>query len=220
MSLSINSLNTFSFPDFPAAPSKEASGDIPLNAQASGTSLESATDKADAKLEKIKEEIKKSPVLPSTDALVEKYGITKQQAQQVLSEVCMELSTDVGGTPEQVTKTALNMYMLAEFSDSEVSETMDTEKIIKDDLAQKAAKDEKALSSEQIADKYDIPLNQAQAVLDGIDKDEDPSSSSSATVSDLSANPTYSIQNNLSGSCTISLNNGSSLALSTVSYSA
>lgn len=212
----------FSSSAFPTIPLKEALGgkteqnaknDAPNIIDSSG----SLTDNADAKLDKIKEEIKKMAVLPSTDEIVAKYGITKEQAAQVLAEVCLEVATEAGGTPEQIAKTASGMYLIAEMSDSEIFETFDTEKIIKEALEEQKADDEKDLSAQQIADKYDISLQQAQAVVDTIEK-EDEESTSSITVSDLSAESTYSIRSGSSGKYVISTNNSSSLALSTVSY--
>lgn len=222
--MSVDSVGTFSLSALPSASSKDVNTSLlkkmEVDTSAAKDSSAIPADKADAKLEKIKAEIKGSPILPSTEKIVAKYGITTDQAEKILSEVCMERATDAGGGPEQVTKTANDMYLIAELSDSEVFETIDIEKLLKGAEEQEKKDDAKALSANQIADKYDITLEQAQAVLDGIKKEEENSSdSSSATVEDLSAKPTYSIQCGSFGS-TISLNNSCTLALSTVSYSA
>lgn len=176
------------------------------------------TNKTDAKLDKIKEEIKKMAVLPSSDEIVSKYGITKAQAQQVLAEVCMEIATDAGGTPEQVTQMASNMYLMAEMSDAEPFETFDASEILKGAFAQDQADDEEILSAEEVSEKYGITLEQAQTILDGM-KNDDEDSAYCATAYDLSAEPTYSINNGMNGQFNISLNS-CSLALSTVAYSA
>ena len=221
MSLSISSLSAFPLQEFPTVSSKEGSkepsGDTSLKVQASGGPLGVMEDKADAKLARIKEEIKKMAVLPSSDEIVSKYGITEVQAQQVLAEACMELATEVGTSPEQVTKMANDMYLMAEMFGTEAFETFDATKVLNGALAEEQTDEGKDLSAEEVAQKYDISLNQAQAVLDEIDKDDD--SVSSPTASDLSAKPAYSVNGDLAGTCTISLNNTCSFALSTVSYS-
>jgi len=176
------------------------------------------TNNTDAKLDKIKEEIKKMAVLPSSDEIVSKYGITKAQAQQVLAEVCMEIATDAGGTPEQVAQMASDMYMMAEMSDAEPFKTFDASEILKGAFAQDQANDEKALSAEEVSEKYGITLEQAQTILD-VMKKNDEDSAYCATAYDLSAEPTYSINNSGDGQFNISLNS-CSFALSTVAYSA
>lgn len=175
------------------------------------------TKNSDVKLDKIKEEIKKLAILPSSDEIASKYGITAEQAKQVLAEVCIEVATDAGGTPEEIAQTASNMYLVAEMSDSEIFETFDIEKILKKSLEQQETDDEKDLSAQEIADKYDITIPQAQAVIDGIEKD-DEHSASSITASDLSAESTYSVHSGSAGTYIVSTNNSGSLVLSTVSF--
>lgn len=196
------------------SPETTTESDAPLTVDPSKV----RTNNTDAKLDKIKEEIKKMAVLPSSDEIVEKYGITKAQAQQVLAEVCMEIATDAGGTPEQVTQMASNMYLMAEMSNAEPFETFDTSEILKGAFAQDQADDKKALSTEEVSEKYGITLEQAQLVLDGMKKD-DEDSAYCATAYDLSAEPTYSINNGRDGQFNISLNT-CSLALSTINYGA
>lgn len=219
MSMSVNSLDTSSLSTIPTVSSKETLDSSSLKTLAFDIFSEFVAGKSDAKLEKIKEEIKKAAVLPSVEEIVSKYGITTEQAQAVLSEVCMERATEAGGTPEQIVKTATNMYLLAEISDAKAFESVDIEKIMEDVSEQEETDDENILSAQQIADKYDVSVAQAQAVLDRIEKEEE-NSSYSKIATDVSADPTYSILGGSSGSPVVSIKNSSLPVLSTVSYSA
>lgn len=226
MDMPANILGTLALSAFSAMSSQEVSSEPNEKAAESGAPLTVDAqrvmgDKTDAKLERIKEEIKKAAVLPSSDEIVSKYGVTKAQAQQVLSEVCMEIATDAGGSLEQITQTANNMYMLAEMSDSKVFKTFDATELMQGESTQDQdqVQEEKTLSAEDVSQKYDITLEQAQGVLDTIKRDEE-GSNSAITTTDLSAMPTYSISNSTNGQFSISLNNSCSFALSTVAYSA
>lgn len=224
MDMSANILGSLALSTFSAMSSQVVSGESSEKTAENGAPLTvdaqaAMGDKTDAKLEKIKEEIKKAAVLPSSDEIVSKYGITKAEAQQVLAEACMEVATDAGGSLEQITQTASDMYLMAEMSDTKAFETFDATELIKAQLAKDNAEKEKALSAEDVSQKYDIPLEQAQSVLDTMNKDKE-GSTSSITAADLSAEPTYSISNGANGQFAISLNNSCPFALSTIAYSA
>ena len=244
MSMSVNSVSASSLLNFPTASSKGAAkssraevaeGDMATSTAADEVAA-SAEAKKNAKLAKIKEEIKQSPVMPSTEKIVAKYGITSEEAAQVLSEACLEVATNAGGSPEQVTKLANAMYLLAEVSDSDVVEVLDISKLLKGAAAKKGAESsseqDEGLSAQQIADKYDVPIEKAQEMVAQIEKSGEGSSSSSLSTvdsvspessanGDLAIGSTYSVSNSgLSGPHGVSINNNFPPCISTVSYSA
>jgi hypothetical protein len=236
MAMSVNSVGASSFLNFPTpsannAPrvtrtdenggEKSAKEDASEIGDVSGAVAGAAEEKDDAKLAKIKEEIKRAPVLPSTEKIVARYGITTAQAEKVLAEACLEVATNAGGTPEQVTKTANGLYLMAEISDSDVVEVLDVAKLLKE----AAAKKEEA-SAKKIAEENDITLEQAQEIIAQGETNEDDTASSGAIAGasvngDLAASSTYSVSNGgSSGSHAVSISNRSLSCVSTVSYRA